>query len=281
MRWGCQRNNQRSPKTLLFVFRRFACRSAAFLSVWGGQPEREASLFNLKFLAARVRVYVRQLADGRVFAVVCGQPVFEVGVVGADEDGGGFLVKIDFGGLFLLGKSCSHRLLYYTGLRVGELLALTPEDIDFDRHIISVNKNYQRLNGKDYIYPPKTEAGYRDVVIPKVLESCIRDYLATCYDLQQTDRIFPYDKSYVGRQMKYGCDKSGAQKIRVHDVRHTHASLLVDMGCTPLLIAERLGHERVQTTMDTYSHLYPNKQSEVADQLDVIATKDDGYEKTS
>lgn len=66
MRWGCQRNNQRSPKTLLFVFRRFTCRPAAFLSVWGGQPEREASLFNLKFLAARVRVYVRQLADGEV-----------------------------------------------------------------------------------------------------------------------------------------------------------------------------------------------------------------------
>ena len=66
MRWGCQRNNQLSPKTLLFVFRRFACRPAAFLSVWGSQPEREASLFNLKFLAARVRVYVRQLADGRV-----------------------------------------------------------------------------------------------------------------------------------------------------------------------------------------------------------------------
>ncbi len=114
MRWGCQRNNQRSPKTLLFVFRRFACRPAAFLSVWGGQPEREASLFNLKFLAARVRVYVRQLADGRVFAAVCGQPVFEVGVVGADEDGGVFLVKIDFGGLFLLGRSCSHRLKHST-----------------------------------------------------------------------------------------------------------------------------------------------------------------------
>lgn len=96
MRWGCQRNNQRSPKTLLFVFRRFVCRPAAFLSVWGGQREREASLFNLKFLAARVRVYVRQLTDGRVFAAVCGQPVFEVGVVGADEDGGAFLVKIDF-----------------------------------------------------------------------------------------------------------------------------------------------------------------------------------------
>ena len=57
-------------------FRRFTGGSPAFLSVWGGQPEREASLFKLKFLAARVRVYVRQLADGRVFAAVCGQPVF-------------------------------------------------------------------------------------------------------------------------------------------------------------------------------------------------------------
>ncbi len=218
-------------------------------------------------------------------------------------------------------------VMYYTGLRVGELLALTPEDIDFDRHIISVNKNYQRLNGKNYIYPPKTEAGYREVVMPKVLESCLKDYLAklyevqptdrifpydrgwvgrqmkygcdhrevvmpkvleSClkdylaklYEVQPTDRIFPYDRGWVGRQMKYGCDHSGMQKIRVHDVRHTHASLLIDMGCTPLLVAERLGHERVQTTMETYSHLYPNKQTEVAAQLDVIATKDDGYEKS-
>ena len=62
-------------------------------------------------------------------------------------------------------------------------------------------------------------------------------------------------------------------------MRHTHASLLIDMGCTPLLVAERLGHERVQTTMDTYSHLYPNKQTEVAAQLDVLATKDDATKK--
>ena len=129
MRWGCQRNNQRSPKTLLFVFRRFACRPAAFLSVWGGQPEREASLFNLKFLAARVRVYVRQLADGRVFAVVCGQPVFEVGVVGADEDGGVFLVKIDFGVFsclvspVLIGLSYL-RLRHAIGVFFGDFLRL-------------------------------------------------------------------------------------------------------------------------------------------------------------
>ena len=161
-------------------------------------------------------------------------------------------------------------VMYYTGLRVGEQLALTPEDIDFDRHIISVSKNYQRLNGKDYIYPPKTEAGYREAVMPKVLENCLKDYLAKLYDVQPTDRIFPYDRGWVGRRMKYGCDHSGTQKIRVHDVRHTHASLLIDMGCTPLLVAERLGHERVQTTMETYSQLeaaYPGKAAEYIERL--------------
>ena len=64
--------------------------------------------------------------------------------------------------------------------------------------------------------------------------------------------------------MEYGCKASGVKRIRVHDIRHSHASLLVEMGFSPLLIAERLGHEKVQTTMDTYSHLYPNKQVEVA-----------------
>ena len=66
------------------------------------------------------------------------------------------------------------------------------------------------------------------------------------------------------------CKASGVKRIRVHDIRHSHASLLVEMGFSPLLIAERLGHEKVQTTMDTYSHLYPNKQVEVARQLDGI-----------
>lgn len=70
--------------------------------------------------------------------------------------------------------------------------------------------------------------------------------------------------------MQRGCKKSGVKKIRIHDIRHSHASLLVEMGFSPLLIAERRGHERVQTTMETYSHLYPNKQVEVANRLDSL-----------
>ena len=68
--------------------------------------------------------------------------------------------------------------------------------------------------------------------------------------------------------MERGCKRSGVKKIRIHDIRDSHASLLVEMGFSPLLIAERLWHERVQTTMETYS--YPNKQAEVANRLDGV-----------
>ena len=161
--------------------------------------------------------------------------------------------------------------LYYTGMREGELLALTSADIDFEKSTVSINKSYQRLNGKDVITTPKTQKSIRTVTIPAVLCDCLRDYISKCYELQPTDRLFPHTKSFLYREMKYGCRAGGVKRIRVHDIRHSHASLLVEMGCSPLLIAERLGHERVQTTMETYSHLYPNKQQEVARQLDSLA----------
>ena len=84
--------------------------------------------------------------------------------------------------------------------------------------------------------------------------------------------MFPYTKSFLYHEMGDGCKKAGVKRIRVHDLRHSHASLLVELGFSPLLIAERLGHERVQTTIGTYSHLYPSKQTEVANRLDALAS---------
>ena len=71
------------------------------------------------------------------------------------------------------------------------------------------------------------------------------------------------------------------KKIRVHDTRHSHASLLIEMGFSPLLIADRLGHEKVQTTMDTYSHLYPSKQIEVANKLDLLMGADADFQNVA
>ena len=64
------------------------------------------------------------------------------------------------------------------------------------------------------------------------------------------------------------CKATGIKKIRIHDLRHSHASYLIHLGCSPLLISERLGHEKVQTTLNTYSHLYPNKQQELVDMME-------------
>ena len=160
--------------------------------------------------------------------------------------------------------------LYYTGMREGELLALSPADIDLDKKEIRINKSYQRLKKKDVITTPKTPKSVRTITIPDKLCDCLREYMQKCYGLKPNDRLFPYTKSFLYHEIEKGSKAAGVKRIRVHDIRHSHASLLIEMGFSPLLIAERLGHEKVQTTLDTYSHLYPNKQAEVAKRLDDI-----------
>ena len=90
------------------------------------------------------------------------------------------------------------------------------------------------------------------------------------YDYKPAERLFPISKHYLVHEMRRGCKMSGVTKIRIHDIRHSHASLLIEQGFTPLLISERLGHEKVETTLQTYSHLYPNKHSQVANRLDEL-----------
>jgi len=160
--------------------------------------------------------------------------------------------------------------LYYTGMRIGELTALTPADIDLAKKTININKSYQRLNGEDIISPPKTPKSNRVITIPDALCRCLKSYMNRTYALEKNDRLFPFTNHFIRHEMDKGCLKSGVKRIRVHDIRHSHASLLIDMGFTPLLIAERLGHEKVETTLQTYSHLYPNKQNEVAEKLDLL-----------
>ena len=112
--------------------------------------------------------------------------------------------------------------LYYTGMREGELLALTPADIDFEKSTIIINKSYQRLGKEDVISTPKTEKSRRTVTILSVLSDCLREYIGKCYGLQPTDRLFPYTKSFLYREMEYACKTSGVKRIRVHDIRHPY-----------------------------------------------------------
>lgn len=159
-------------------------------------------------------------------------------------------------------------ILYWTGMRLGELLALNPKDVDLEKRIISITKSYQRLGKKDVITPPKTSKSKRVITIPEFLAADIKDYMDNLYDLQEDDRLFPITKYYLEHEMQRGIKESGVKRIRVHDLRHSHASMLIELGFSPLEIANRLGHEKVETTLNTYAHLYPNKQTKLAERLD-------------
>ena len=158
--------------------------------------------------------------------------------------------------------------LYWTGMRLGELLALNPKDVDLEKRTITITKSYQRLGKKDVITPPKTPKSKRVITIPEFLAADIKDYIDSLYELQENDRLFPITKYYLEHEMQRGIKESGVKRIRVHDLRHSHASMLIELGFSPLEIANRLGHEKVETTLNTYAHLYPNKQTKLAERLD-------------
>ena len=159
-------------------------------------------------------------------------------------------------------------LLYWCGIREGELLALTPKDFDFQRQTVSISKSYQRIRGKDVITDPKTPKSNRVIQMPAFLCEEMRDYIKSLYGVKPTDRIFTVAKSYLHREMDRGAKEAGVKRIRIHDLRHSHISLLIDMGFTALAIADRVGHESIDITY-RYAHLFPTRQAEMADKLDM------------
>lgn len=164
------------------------------------------------------------------------------------------------------------QMLFWLGCRIGEALALTSSDIDLEKATISVTKTYYRRNKTDYITSPKTESSNRKITIPKFLQGEIKEYLDRQYELAPDERIFPITDRAIQKKMKQKTEETNLNPIRVHDLRHSHIALLIEKGLQPLVIAQRVGHDSVNTTMNIYGHLYPNKQKEVADLLNAEAT---------
>ena len=127
----------------------------------------------------------------------------------------------------------------------------------------SVTKNYARIDGEDLFLDPKTPKSNRKITLPQFVCDMVKDYADKLYGYDPPDRLFEVTKHYLKHEMERGCKKTGLREIRVRDLRHSHASLLIELGFAPLLISERLGHESVTTTLEIYSHLYPTKHGEV------------------
>ena len=114
------------------------------------------------------------------------------------------------------------QMLFWLGCRVGELLALTSEDIDFENGTVNISKTYYRRNQTDYITPPKTESSNRKITIPKFLVEEMKDFVDKQYGLTLEDRIFPITDRAIQKKMKQKTEQAKLKPIRVHDLRQSH-----------------------------------------------------------
>ncbi len=167
------------------------------------------------------------------------------------------------------------QILYWCGLRVGELLALTPADFNFEKQTVTISKTFHRSKGRDIITSPKTKKSNRTIKMPPFLCEEMQEYIKMLYDIKPDERLFTVTKSYLNHEMERGAKQAGVKKIRVHDIRHSAVSLLINMGFSVLAIGERMGHEAEKITY-RYAHLFPTVQTEMAERLEMERmTKED------
>lgn len=165
-------------------------------------------------------------------------------------------------------------MLYWCGLRMGELLALTPKDFDFTHNTVRINKSYQRIKQKDVITDPKTPKSIRTIVMPEFLAEEMNACISSLYGIEEDDRIFQISKHYLHNEMDRGSKAAGVKRIRIHDLRHSHVSLLINQGFSAVDIAARVGHESIDITY-RYAHMFPTTQTAIANRLDKERNEDD------
>ena len=164
-------------------------------------------------------------------------------------------------------------ILYWTGIREGELLALTPADFDFEECYLDISKSVYRRGSEDIVGPPKTEKSYRRFRIPRFLAEEVEEYIRLFLHIADDERIFEgLTKSYLCKEMERGCKIAGIKRIRVHDLRHSYVSILIDMGYSAIDIANRVGHESIDITY-RYAHLFPNSQQGMATRLQDVGSQ--------
>ena len=164
------------------------------------------------------------------------------------------------------------QILFWTGIRCGEMLALTRADFDLGKRTLRINKTYQVIKGEELITSPKTEKSNRTIELPQFLCDEMQDYFDSIYKLDNDSRLFPITKTSLHREMTRGAKAAGVKRIRIHDLRHSSCALLIELGYAPVQIANRLGHESATIT-ERYSHLYPSVQRNMADRLNETYNK--------
>ena len=174
-----------------------------------------------------------------------------------------------------------YETLYYCGLRRGELRGITWKDIDFKNQYLSVNKNIVATQGdekKPYmVTTPKTKSSIREIPIPKVLLDDLKELYKVCekhYGFNNKWYVFgdtdPITNGRIRSRKNRNCKLAGVKQIRIHDFRHSCASLLINSNASINVVAKYLRHTKIDETLNTYSHLFKNKMNEIIDIIDKL-----------
>lgn len=173
-------------------------------------------------------------------------------------------------------------LAVFTGMRRGEILGLRWSDIDLEKGVIHVQRTLYKTKGKLVFQEPKTRGSKRSIVISPIVISALKKHRVRQQEMRlklgqayvDHDLVVcswngnPVDPSDLNEDFKMAIKKAGVPQIRFHDLRHTHATILLQLGEHPKVVSERLGHSSVTITLDTYSHVLPDMQRALAENLE-------------
>lgn len=167
--------------------------------------------------------------------------------------------------------------LYYCGLRRGEIRGLTWNNIDFDRKELSIKQNVVNVSGDSgywLITTPKTKTSMRIIPMPNNLVSdmkLLKEESKKIYGFEEKWFVFgdiaPIHPDVLRRRKNENAKKAGVKQIRIHDFRHSCASLLINNGANITMVAKYLGHSKIDETLNTYSHMFKNKLDNIVETI--------------
>lgn len=181
--------------------------------------------------------------------------------------------------------SCEHDLeyitlfktLYFCGLRLGEITALTWDDIDFEKKTLSITKAISRVDGEYVKSRPKTQTSIRTLPMPNSLFEHYVEYYnqsKAYYGFKNSWYVFGQTKPINGENLRNRKTRiaklAGVKQIRLHDFRHSCASLLINNGANVMVVAKYLGHAKIDITLNTYSHLFNSKLDDIVNLVDKV-----------
>ncbi|MFY9396181.1 MAG: site-specific integrase [Saccharofermentanales bacterium] len=163
-------------------------------------------------------------------------------------------------------------LLYWSGIRRGELYGLQWRDYKSSTMELAIARSYQRIHGQAIVREPKTDTSVRIITLPQHMCDLLNKHRKKSVRTDARDFIFKWTKKKLDDAIEKACRKTGIQRIRVHDLRHSHASLLVYLNVDIASISRRLGHADISTTLSIYTHAYNDTDRQIADVLNTIGS---------